>query len=137
MKKTLIALAALGTLTVPVGIVAAQDTDGVDDTTTTTVVCDQDQIRQRLHTQDGTATGDQVGDQDRTRLRSEDCDCMYDGLGLQTRQGDGYADAPGMHRYQYQIDNHYQVENQVQDQVQNQDRVVEQSQPQMQGRWGR
>jgi hypothetical protein len=91
MRKILLTATALGSLAIPVGLASAQTSDTTDpDTTVTTVVCDQDQSRLRLHSEDcegcgggeqyraGTSANDGRGDtvrlRDRTQIQDRDCD---------------------------------------------------------------
>ena len=70
MKRILWTITAVGALAVPVGIAAAQIDDDVTETETpTTVVCDQEQVREQLRLHDGT------GDQERTQERTQAHEC--------------------------------------------------------------
>lgn len=129
MKRMLWTITAVGALAIPAGWAAAQTADDavVEDETTTTVVCDQDQDRVQLQLHDGT------GDQQRTQQRLQDHECdSCDQLQVQLREQVRVEDGQGdMVRNQYRIEgdvtppvrNQYRVEDGQGDMVQQQTRA--------------
>lgn len=85
MKKLLITLAAAGALALPVGAVLAQADDGTTDDTVTTVEPDRDQVRLRIHQEDGYAQCDGTQTQERNRIHVDDAT----GVGPQAQVGQG------------------------------------------------
>jgi len=96
MKKIWLTTLAIGAFAVPVGVASAQTGDDVvDDTTTTTQVCDGDQLRLHDGSGDGTQARRRAGQgesdgemvRDREQARTGECDGC-DGEQLRERQHD-------------------------------------------------
>lgn len=93
MKRILWTITAVGALAVPVGLATAQSDEDVTDTEspTTTVECDQEQLREQLRLQDG--SGDQTRTQQRLQAHEcEECEQAHERVRHQVRVEEGRGD---------------------------------------------